>query len=394
MAYIPDDNESNPRSQSKFTGPQKPQHSSPHTTPPAAGVPPREPAAEKTSFAAAASQPPRAVGKKSQRWRSSQRLSVIAIAVVVIIALGVTLFAWFSRRNGDNSHLSVPGAPSAPVTQPKDCPDVEVLVVPGTWETSRNDDPHNPHSHPFALLIPLAHKVQQAFPRSHAEVYTVPYVAEFKNPQRPHDVTYIASRKEGQERTLNRIDELSNHCPLTHFVLAGFSQGAVIAGDIANRIAQLKGPIQPEKLSLVGLIADGRREKSVGHDVGPTPLGSGAEVSLGGFSTSSHATGLDIPKMFNIDGIELRGPRPGGFGKIKDRVLELCAPHDMICDCPQFTLTNILPSLQKLGDILKHVHSKYKSTTYWSYKNQSATQWLTNKIIHTIKEMPEIPHEK
>lgn len=49
----------------------------------------------------------------------------------------------------------------------------------------------------------------------------------------------------------------------------GFSQGAVIAGDIASDIGNARGPVDEDLVLGVTLIADGRREMGVGKEIGP-----------------------------------------------------------------------------------------------------------------------------
>ena len=76
------------------------------------------------------------------------------------------------------------------------------------------------------------------------------------------------------------MTEMNNRCPLTSYVLVGFSQGAVIAGDIASDIGNGRGPVDEDLVLGVTLIADGRRQDGVGQDVGPNPPGQGAEITL------------------------------------------------------------------------------------------------------------------
>ncbi len=78
------------------------------------------------------------------------------------------------------------------------------------------------------------------------------------------------------------MTEMNNRCPLTSYVLVGFSQGAVIAGDLASDIGNGRGPVDEDLVLGVTLIADGRRQAGVGQDVGPNPPGQGAEITLAG----------------------------------------------------------------------------------------------------------------
>ena len=103
-------------------------------------------------------------------------------------------------------------------------------------------------------------------------------------------------------------------CPLTSYVLVGFSQGAVIAGDLASDIGNGRGPVDQDLVLGVTLIADGRRQTGVGQDVGPNPPGQGAEITL-----------HEMP-MLSALGLAMTGRRPGGFGALNDRTNQICGP--------------------------------------------------------------------
>ncbi|NED59422.1 cutinase family protein, partial [Streptomyces sp. SID10244] len=96
---------------------------------------------------------------------------------------------------------------------------------------------------------------------------------------------YNVSRAQGYKRAAGKIIETNKNCPLTRYVIMGFSQGAVIAGDLASAIGNGRGvlPASDQDLVLgVGLIADGRREPGKQNDIAPSPNGVGAEVALSG----------------------------------------------------------------------------------------------------------------
>ena len=88
-------------------------------------------------------------------------------------------------------------------------------------------------------------------------------------------MSYNQSRAEGPDAAVRAMTDMNNRCPLTSYVLVGFSQGAVIAGDIASDIGNGRGPVDEDLVLGVALIADGRRQPGVGQDVGPNPAGPG-----------------------------------------------------------------------------------------------------------------------
>ena len=199
-----------------------------------------------------------------------------------------------------------------------------MVSVPGTWESSPQMDPFNPVQFPIALLLNVTDPIRQQFGTDRLEVFTVPYTAQFHNPlSADKQMSYNDSRAEGSRAAVNAMTDMNNRCPLTSYVLVGFSQGAVIAGDIASDIGNGRGPVDEDLVLGVTLIADGRRQDGVGLDVGPNPAGQGAEITL-----------QELPTLSWL-GLTMTGPRPGGFGMLNNRTNEICASGDLICAAPR-----------------------------------------------------------
>ena len=93
-------------------------------------------------------------------------------------------------------------------------------------------------------------------------------------------MSYNDSRSEGTRAAVKAMTDMNAKCPLTSYGMVGFSQGAVIAGDIASDVGNGRGPVDDDLVLGVTLIADGRRQQGVGQDIGPNPPGEGAEPSL------------------------------------------------------------------------------------------------------------------
>ncbi len=155
------------------------------------------------------------------------------------------------------------------------------MSIPGTWESSPQLDPFNPTQFPIALLLNVTNPIREQFGTDRVEIYTVPYTAQFHNPlSADKQMSYNDSRAEGTRAAVKAMTDMNNRCPLTSYVLVGFSQGAVIAGDIASDIGNGRGPVDADLVLGVTLIADGRRQPGVGQDIGPNPPGQGAEITL------------------------------------------------------------------------------------------------------------------
>ncbi|AZG46850.1 cutinase family protein [Gordonia insulae] len=312
-------------------------------------------------------------------------LGLLAIlAIILIVVLVITLL-----QPGPPRLPRIPGGPSTsetkerPDAQSADCPDVLTVVIPGTWESSPDDDPYNPSANPRSLMLRVSSALSEQFPSSRTSVYTVPYIAQFRNPTNLADrqADYNVSRTQGYKRAAGKIIDTNKNCPLTRYVIMGFSQGAVIAGDLASNIGNGRGVLDASDQDLVlgvGLIADGRRQPGEQNDIGPSPEGVGAEIALSGMR------GI-------VPGITMTGPRSGGFGELQDRVQSICAPGDLICDSP--TVTNPLRAASQLaGAINNPVHAMYATPRYWSLDGSTATQWMYGWASDVIDEAPRPKH--
>ncbi|MBB3037971.1 cutinase family protein [Hoyosella altamirensis] len=314
--------------------------------------------------------------KKSGKSRGLRRLLVILLVLAAIVALVV-----LALRIAQRVDVPLPGVPepepTEELTQPAHCPDVQLLSIPGTWESSANDDPFNPGANPNSLLLSVTQPLQQQFGTDRAEIYTLPYPAQFQRPGGPPEMTYDDSRRAGTDAARDVLAAKHDECWLTSYVLVGFSQGAVIAGDIASEIGNGNGPVPAENVLGVALVADGRRDPEAAPTVGPPVRGIGLEVSLAGFPF--------------LPGATFSGKRSGGFGDLADKTVQICAPNDGICDAP--VLTDLLGAIHRLfNDYIQNpVHAMYH--TFAIDENGTTTpQWLTQWSTDLINEAPRPAH--
>lgn len=320
--------------------------------------------------------------KSKKKSRRGGWLLAALVVVVVVIAGGVAVFNFFRPPGPVPPPIPGPLQPT-PSTQPASCPDVQVVAVPGTWESSPTDDPHNPTFNPNALLLNVTRPLQNEFAASRADVVTVPYVAQFAHFGAPPQETYDQSRAQGTKTTEDMIASMAKGCPLTHYVLMGFSQGAVIAGDVAAKIGAGQGPVAADRVLGVGLVADGRREMSDAAVNLGIQTGVGAEVVLRGLH--------DVP---GVPGATMTGPRPGGLGSLTSKTVQICAPGDLICAAPpnSFTLFGAPGALVQLAGASQNpVHAKYNSFVVDS-EGQSSTQYLTSWASGLINGAPTPAH--
>src|ERR1700739_55322 len=175
-------------------------------------------------------------------------LGVAAVVLVVILAVVMLLRSPQSPPSAVPPGVLPPPSTTThphkprPASQDASCPDVQVVNVPGTWETAPQDDPLNPMQFPNALLHNVTGQISQQFPASRVQTYTTPYTAQFHNPLTGDtQMSYNDSRAEGTRATVQAMTDINNKCPLTSYVLVGLSQGAVMVGDITSDIGTARG---------------------------------------------------------------------------------------------------------------------------------------------------------
>ncbi|OKH66228.1 cutinase family protein [Mycolicibacterium obuense] len=333
--------------------------------------------------------------RKRHRLLALFAAGAVGLVVVLIVAVVIVVLR---RPDGGSTAIpptalpptgmpsGSPGAPSKPRPEFQDasCPDVQLISIPGTWESSRALDPFNPVQFPAALLLRVTNPIRAEFGNDRVEVFTVPYTAQFHNPlSADQQMSYNDSRTEGTRAAVQAMTDMNNRCPLTSYVLIGFSQGAVIAGDIASDIGNGRGPVDQDLVLGVTLVADGRRQDGVGQDIGPNPDGQGAEITLN-----------EVPTLSAL-GLTMTGPRPGGFGALNDRTNEICARGDLICAAPSsaFNITQLPKTLEVLsGGAGQPVHAMYATPQFWNIDGQPATDWTLNWTRQLISNAPQPKH--
>jgi phospholipase A/thioesterase len=337
------------------------------------------------------------MAKKSRnaRRRRHRVLGLVAAAAVAVVVALVVAIVVIVVRQPESPPTAVPptavpptsttpGKKPRPEFQDASCPDVQMVAIPGTWESSPTDDPLNPTQFPRSLMLNVTRPVVENFSPERVQVYTVPYTAQFHNPlSADRQMSYNDSRAEGTRAALKAMTEMNARCPLTSYVIAGFSQGAVIAGDIASDIGNGRGPVDEDLVLGVTLIADGRRQAGVGVDVGPNAPGQGAEITL-----------HEVPTLSTL-GLTMSGPRPGGFGMLNDRTNQICAAGDLICAAPDqaFNITTLPKTLDVLaGGAGQPVHAMYNTPDFWQVDGQPATVWTQNWARGLVENAPQPRH--
>jgi Cutinase len=331
---------------------------------------------------------------KNRRKRHRILALIAAGAMALVVALVVAV-VWIMIRQPEKSQTAVPPTAvpptsTGPTTKPRpefqdaSCPDVQLLSIPGTWESSPQLDPFNPTQFPIALLLNVTNPIREQFGTDRLETYTVPYTAQFHNPlSADQQMSYNDSRAEGTRNAVKALTDMNNRCPLTSYVIIGFSQGAVIAGDLASDIGNGRGPVDADLVLGVTAIADGRRQTGVGQDIGPNPPGQGAEITLN-----------EVPMLSEM-GLTMTGPRPDGFGVLNERTNEICATGDLICSAPEeaFSIANLPRTMEILGGGAgQPVHAMYATTQFWNLDGRPATVWTLDWAKQIVDAAPHPKH--
>ena len=175
---------------------------------------------------------------------------------------------------------------------PGGCPTLNVIAVPGTWETSSTPDPERGNGMLAQVTSGLPAGARVDYVQYPATAF--PWEGDM----------YAASRNRAVDNARNLIAGTAAHCPGADFALVGYSQGADAAGDLAAEIGTGLSVIPPHRLTAVGLISDPRRSEADPF-VGPPVPGNGAG-----------------------------GSRVGGFGLVSPNVRTICAVGDLYCSTP------------------------------------------------------------
>ena len=313
--------------------------------------------------------------------RRSRNVFTVAAVLIVLALIALGIYQWRNSGEvlpplgeGEGTQTSEE-SPAPTPTEPEWCPAVEFVSVPGTWESAADDDPFNPQANPASFMLSITQPLQQRYDIGHVRVFTVPYTAQFRNIQTDHgrrEMTYDESRAEGTAKLNGELAFVAQQCHSTKFIIAGFSQGAVIVGDVADAIGIRTGPIPPERLLGAVMIADGRRENGVGVNPGVELAGQGAEITM-----------KPLQSVVNIatPGATMTGARPGKFGEVADRAFEICAPNDTVCDAP-FAVGN---AIDRATDLLlaNGNHAMYASNPD-VIPGTTASQWTLEWAAATI----------
>jgi hypothetical protein len=189
------------------------------------------------------------------------------------------------------------------------------VLVPGTWETQPASA-----DQPTGTLAPIARGLRQQY-GANISVRTL---------------ATSTSETEGVHTLSTTLEGL---CSSTKVVLAGYSEGADVVGDLATSIGNDQGPLPASRVAAVMLISDPHRNTSTPQLGKPSP------------------------------GQGIAGPRNEDFGALAGRVRTLCTSSDLYCS----TSPQASPALAALGRAFTNTPTSATSDTETPSPDQTST---------------------
>lgn len=290
-------------------------------------------------------------------------------AVVAALAMGAAPAAAYAQTEPTSSASSV---------SVDDCGDVNILAVPGTWETNEKADRKvvpgmlsqitgplekaltdaaaaAPTFGPSTTRVPTSSPTRSAAPTTTAPSTSaaatvtstpktttarptrptakpirvvseqIPYVAQVGGPiagvVTGNPLTLKQSKANGLAALDARANELVKACPLSKFVILGYSQGAVIAGDYLSKVGNRQASVDPSRILAGALLSDPSRSPSTPDPEAETPVAKPIKFS----AVAETMVGPNVP------GQGVLGKREKGMGVLAERVTSFCAPTDAVC---------------------------------------------------------------
>ncbi|MGO3363521.1 MAG: cutinase family protein [Corynebacterium sp.] len=212
--------------------------------------------------------------------RLLRSMSVLASAAVATTLLAAPTASALGFSNGTAATPNIPR-----------CESDIVILVPGGGNTM----PGLPDNFPVGAYVSDIGARAENYGTSTSR--TVAYdAAPFVS------TPYTQSRADGIAKTRQMIAHTVEQCPTSTISLAGYSLGADIASRVAADIGQGRGPVDAGKFGAAALLSNPNRSPE-------TVQGGSARGGQGVF-----------------------GALPGGYGAVKDRVMDVCNSRDYICN--------------------------------------------------------------
>ncbi|MCX4099089.1 cutinase family protein [Nocardia sp. alder85J] len=213
------------------------------------------------------------------------------------------------------------------------CPDIHVLAVAGTTESSVNAPSDDDTGELSAAIIPALNTARAEGLR--IERTYIAYPADFGS--QGLATAYKASVIDGYNRLTQVAARVVYQCPTTKLVLLGYSQGGHAVSMLAQQIGAGKtGPITAGDIALVATFGDPTR----GPDAAlfPGRPGQQGPAPWPGTDRKTRPSATKFPDMYDSPKGEGIGPArdiAASFGALDDRTVQWCLSGDLACSAPK-----------------------------------------------------------
>ncbi|UVF77358.1 cutinase family protein [Gordonia mangrovi] len=189
---------------------------------------------------------------------------------------------------------------------------------------------------------------------------------------------YDDSVAQGNAATKQAIARYQHDCPGNPVVVAGYSQGARVAGDVLSDI----GNDRDDKVVLL----DEHGNPELDDEGEPIVVDISTDDLSGELYTDPRRVGdktgrgLELSLIGVIPGLTMTGAREGdgnrGFGELEDSVVSVCVEGDPICDLPD-------PLYDPIGTVdgLVGYFTKHGLYNWQMYRDPSEPVWNTGRVV-------------
>ena len=225
-------------------------------------------------------------------------------------------------------------APSADADDAEtSCPDIHVLAVAGTTETSVNAPTNDDTGELSAAILPVLNAAQDQ--GLHVERTYIAYPADFG--YQGLSSAYKTSVTDGYNRLTQVAARVLYQCPTTKLVLLGYSQGGHAVSMLAQQIGAGKaGVITAGDIALVATFGDPTRGDTA--TLFPNRPGQVGPDPWPGTDKKTHPSATKFPDMYDTPKGQGIGPArdiASNFGTLDGRVAQWCVTGDLACAAPK-----------------------------------------------------------
>ncbi|MEU8901245.1 cutinase family protein [Nocardia sp. NPDC048505] len=214
-----------------------------------------------------------------------------------------------------------------------DCPDIHVLAVQGTGQSSVDQPTEQDEGELSAVILPVLNGATEA--GYSVERTYVNYPASFGN--QGLSSAYKSSVLDGYNRLTQVAARVVYQCPATKLVALGYSQGGHAVSMWAQAVAAGRaGEVTPEHVALVSTFGDPTRAADAALFVGrPGQIGPAPWPGTDQKTRPSAAKFGDLYTSPTGMGIGPERDIAASFGKLDGRVAQWCIGGDLACSAPK-----------------------------------------------------------